>query len=337
MQQRRGVSRFLNNSQEARRRRGKRNAARKRRMATPGRSRDTRAGARRGCLPCCGKRPGRCKCWGAEAPEENRRLVQSLNRKALNRVIRHVAQADIVTFRDTADMPEYLLQCPRDHQEDMAYRWRIAFLWRSFSNPILWQALVGSGAVTPAREPNWLKMKTVCETFQKNELPLNGGLFRHTTLKHYRTTLNGKWLPAPKGNAARQVLSCRLAWQAMPTDAVQTYAENPCRDTFRKALHGFQAALSGKHGLTSGKYSDYSFKCMLDALLCDGSVSPRDVGTWPMGCPAYRRKLPQLFPGLPRNMFFMAACYYRSLIYRKHGFNIADSLAQLCWVHRAAD
>ena len=51
----------------------------------------------------------------------------------------------------------------------MAYRWRIAFIWRSFSNPILWQALVDSGAVTPAREPNWLKMKTLCETFQKKQ------------------------------------------------------------------------------------------------------------------------------------------------------------------------
>ena len=226
---------------------------------------------------------------------------------------------------------------PARSPRGMAYRWRKAFLWRSFSNPILWQALVDSGAVTPAREPNWLKMKTVCEIFQKNGRPLNGGFFRHTTLKHYRTTLNDKWRPAPKGNAARQALSCRLAWQAMPTDAVQTYAENPCRDTFREALHGFQAALSGKHGLTSGKYSDYSVKCMLDALLCDGSVSPRDIGTWPMECPAYRHKLPQLFPGLPRNMFFMAACYYRKLIYRTHGFHIADSLAQLCWAHRAGD
>ena len=74
---------------------------------------------------------------------------------------------------------------------------------------------------------------------------------------------------------------------------------------------------------------------MLDALLCDGSVSPRDIGAWPMNCPAYKHKLPQLFPGLPREMFFMAACYYHKLIYNKDGLHLGDSLAQLCWVHRA--
>ena len=117
VQHRRGVSRFLNNSEEARRRKGKRNA---KRMAARKRSRDTRTGSRAGCLPCCGKRPSRCKCWGAEAPKENRRLVKSLNRRVLKRTISHVARADIVTFRDTADMPEYRLQCLRDFREDMA-------------------------------------------------------------------------------------------------------------------------------------------------------------------------------------------------------------------------
>ena len=138
-----------------------------------------------------------------------------------------------------------------------------------------------------------------------------------------------------KGNAVRQAISCRLAWQAMPEGAARAYAENPCRDTFREAVRGFQAALSGKRGLTSGKCSDYAVKCMLGALLCDGSVPPRDIGTWPMECPAYRHKLPQLFPGLSRGMFFMAAGYFHKLMYRKHCFHIADSLAQLCWVHRA--
>ena len=54
-----------------------------------------------------------------------------------------------------------------------------------------------------------------------------------------------------------------------------------------------------------------------------------------MNCPAYKEMLPKLFPGISRNMFFMAACYYHKLTYKKHGFNFGDSLAQLCWVHRA--
>ena len=79
-----------------------------------------------------------------------------------------MAQTDINTFRDTADMPEYRNQCPRCDGEDMALRWMIAFLWRSFSNPILWRALQDSGAATPAREPNWVKLKTVSKSFRKN-------------------------------------------------------------------------------------------------------------------------------------------------------------------------
>ena len=102
-----------------------------------------------------------------------------------------------------------------------------------------------------------------------------------------------------------------------------------------EALHGVQLTLSGPHGLTRGKYSDYSIKCMLDALLCDGSLAPRHICTWPMECPAYKERRPKLFPGVPRNMFFTAACYYHSLIYRRHGFHFGDSLAQLCWTHRA--
>ena len=73
----------------------------------------------------------------------------------------------------------------------MAYRWRTAFLWRSFSNPILWKALEDSGAVSPAEEPNWTLLETAFQTFRGNSLPLNGGNFRHTTLKRYRASNPG--------------------------------------------------------------------------------------------------------------------------------------------------
>ena len=148
-----------------------------------------------------------------------------------------------------------------------------------FSNPILWKALQDTGAVTPGEEPNWKKMKIVFQSFYKNGLPLNGGYFRQTTLKHYRTSSQKEWCPAPAENATQQALACRLAWRALPEDEVRAFAKDPSRETFREACHKFQLALSGPDGLTSGKYSDYSVKCMLDALLCEGSyllvTSPR--------------------------------------------------------------
>ena len=102
-----GKCRFLNTTPEAIRRRGKRVASRKLRAATRTRSQDTRTGTRASCLPCCGKRPARCQCWRKQAPEENRLIVRKLNRKQLHIILQCVAQTDILTFRDTADMPAY--------------------------------------------------------------------------------------------------------------------------------------------------------------------------------------------------------------------------------------
>ena len=93
--------------------------------------------------------------------------MQALDIRELAKVQQHIANADILTYRDTADMPEYRRHCPRRANECIVYRWRLAFMWRRFSNPTLWQALVDCGAVTPAREPNWHKMKNVFEHFRR--------------------------------------------------------------------------------------------------------------------------------------------------------------------------
>ena len=261
--------------------------------------------------------------------------MQALDRRELAHIQQHIAQANILTYRDTADMPEYRRQCPRRAREGMPYRWRIAFLWRSFSNPILWQAFVDRGAITPAKEPNWKKMEAVLRRFQKNGLPANGGMFRATVLKKYRLGPDADWSTAPADKARRETLACKLAWRALPEQAVSAYGSRSSRDTFREALEAFRNALSGPKGLTQGKYSDYYVKCMLDALLCDGSLHPKHISTWPMDAPAYKDRLKKLFPNLPRRLFFLAGCYYHRLIYKAHNFHLGDSLAQLCWATRA--
>ena len=76
---------------------------------------------------------------------------------------------------------------------------------------------------------------------------------------------------------------------------------------FRDALHDFREKLSGPGGLTLGKYSDYSVKRMLGALLRDGSLPPRRISAWPTGCPAYIERSPRLFPGLQRIVLLQPA------------------------------
>ena len=129
--------------------------------------------------------------------------MRALDARAFGNVQKHIANADILTFRDTVDMPEYLRQCPRRASESMLYWRRMAFLWRSFSNPILWQALLDYGAVTPAKEPDWKKLETVLRRFIENGLPVGGGMCRTTTLKNTVCIIapNGDWhLPRAQPN-----------------------------------------------------------------------------------------------------------------------------------------
>ena len=109
-------------------------------------------------------------------------------------------------------------------------------LWRSFSNPILWQALLDCGAGTPAKEPDWKNLETVLRHFTENGLPVGGGIFRATTLKNTVCTLapNGdrhlpRTQPARHSRAAWRGELCQSNRSELTHKTLLgTPSENPC-------------------------------------------------------------------------------------------------------------
>ena len=118
-----GGSRFLNNSAEAKARRRDRLTKRKRRSNKGKKTlgakivkkavkrnqmgnrsgkvaktalKQNRMGNRSGCLPCCGHRPERCKCWREEsATEEDHQIMTMLDRTVLKNMIARIDKAEI--------------------------------------------------------------------------------------------------------------------------------------------------------------------------------------------------------------------------------------------------
>ena len=339
-----GVCRFLNDSRNAQKRRADRQRMRKARRNKKARARNSRAkppaaegrhGFRAGALPCCGRRPARCTCWCAKAPKKNKAVVALCDRDLVQKAVRRINNANILTFRDTADMPHFLSQCPGNPAQPMHYRWGIAMLWRCFSNFRFWKVVIASGAIQPAREPNWQLFEAALRAYERENLASHGGMFYTTMLTHYRLDVHSPFIAVTKMDSChREVCAYRAMWAALPRQELALFRAAPTRDTFKSAVTKFQTQLYGTEKLTKGKFNDYAVKCMLDALIINGTVSPRVLSTWPMKCPAYRKQLRILYPGLKPSEYFIAGCHWHYMIYKRHRFHIADSLAQLCWIER---
>lgn len=261
-----------------------------------------------------------------------------LSRSLLKKITTRITEAKILTSKDTADLPHFLKSYPPHRRAPMHYKWGIAMLWRCFSNPHTWSCLKKCGAIPPARQPRWDRVQKVLTEYERAGAPSHSGLFRTTTLTEYRTSANKNFtsvthLTSPE----RETLAYKTMWLALPRKELSTFAQQPTRATYKNALETFQDKLYGKNGLTKGKFNDYAIKCMLDALLVNNTVSRHDISTWPMQCPAYKTQLPKLFPGIKPRQFYRAACYMHSLIYAKHHFQLAESLAQLCWIKRGVN
>ena len=361
---RQGVTRFLNNSAQAKNRRRDRAAKRRSRCNQSKTSRGSnmppsnhakkrkycnssalpptkamkhkRVGNRSGQLPCCGKRPERCKCWRkGSATDDDRQIVGMLDRNVLKQMIVRIGKADILTYNDTADMPSFLRYFPPHRRAPMHYKWGIAMFWRCFSNTHLWSCLKKCGALPPAREPKWHIVQKILTEYETAGAPSHGGYFRTTTLTKYRTSGTQDFVSVTHlTSPARETLAYKTMWRALPKKELTVFARKPTRATYKNALETFQQQLYGKSGLTKGKFNDYAVKCMLDGLLVNKTVNRHVISSWPMQCPAYKSQLPILFPGIKPSQFYRAACYLHSRIYAKHHFTLADSLAQLCWIKR---
>ena len=297
---------------------------------------EKRVGNRAGCLPCCGRRPERCKCWcEASASEEDRKVIAMLKSSRLKTIIMQIGKAQILTYKDTADLPHFLRSFPKDRHAPMHYKWGIAMFWRAFNNPDFWSCLSKCGAIPLNKEPRWHIVQEVLAAYEKAGAPSHSGLFRTTMLREYRNATNEHFTCVRHlASAARETLAYKTMWLALPKKELKAFAQQPTRATFKIALESFQHRLYGKEGLTKGRFNDYAVKCMLDGLLVNNTVSRHVLSSWPMQCPAYKTELRVLFPGIKPAQFCRAACYMNRLIYAKHHLHLAESLAHLCWIKR---
>ena len=223
----------------------------------------------------------------------------TLKKRELNKIRHRLNSTEIISFRDTGDMPHFLTSYPANTHQPMHYKWGIAMFWRCFSNRHLWACLEKFGAVPPAEEPRWdIANKVFTECVRKSAAS-HGGVFRTPIMKSYRNSASEKLtsiehLPTPE----RETLAYKTMWKALPRTELAAFSKHATRDTFKNALEKFTKNLYGKEGLTKGKFNDYSVKCMIDALLVNDTVNRNIISPSPRQCPAYKAQLPNLFPGI---------------------------------------
>jgi hypothetical protein len=258
-----------------------------------------------------------------------------VDRSKLRKFIRRIAEAEILTANDTADMPHFKERYPDPSKYSMHWMWGTAMLWRCFSSHHTWRAFIESGALPLASEPRWEIVEKVLAAYEDDGETTHGGYFYTPILTHYRQSEQEEYNPvAHLPTATRETLAYKTMWSALPKTELAALKRDPCRDSFQRALEKFGHNLYGKHGLTKGKFNDYALKIMLDALLVNKTIDRNIISTWPMNCPAYKRQLPILFRHIKPSQYFKAACYLHYLIYARHHFHLGDTLAQLCWIER---
>ena len=192
-----------------------------------------------------------------------------------------------------------------------------------------------SGALPPAEEPRWEIVEKVLAAYEAQGEASHGGFFYTTLLTHYRQSEQDEFTSvAHLPTSSREMLAYKTMWSALPQTELAALKRVPCRDNFRRALEQYGHNLYGKHGLTKGKFNDYSLKMMLDALLVNKTIDRNIISTWPMNCPAYKTQLPVLFRHIKPSQYFKAACYLHYLVHARHNFHLGDTLAQLCWTQR---
>ena len=102
-----GSSRFLNSAPEAVARRSNRVKKREdRKLKRPAaKDKRVRTGSRAGALPCCGKRPERCPCWGEGAPDENRQVMAMLDKKKLKKICTRLDRNILILLLSISKLP----------------------------------------------------------------------------------------------------------------------------------------------------------------------------------------------------------------------------------------
>ena len=164
-----------------------------------------------------------------------------------------------------------------------------------------------------------------------SEPKLHGGLFRATLLTEYSADGGLTWKAAPRDGVKRDVLGLRLMWQALPRAAWRCYQENPTRDGFKAALLQFQENLAS---VQKSMFGDYMVKGALDVAVVSRAITPGTISAWPLRCPAFVKALPVFYPGIGRELWFLAFCHWHQFIGVSRNLSFPCALSQLCWDHR---
>ena len=288
---------------------------------------------------CCGRRKSHCICFTVG---RGFNIAKSFKRRLFQPIPTRVAQSQIQTWRDTADMPAYMRQIGWNDRMRYAWLFPIAFTWRRCSNEQFWTALQDMKAVLQNQLPNFALMEEAMRAFQARDVSYHGGLFFSAgALTQYRfgsAEKPGTWITCDSASdfITREIIALKVMWhvarQLEPSfDALQ---RNPTRQCWKACTEDFLKAL---HRHTKGIFSDYALKIALDGVLLSQPCLEAVVSWWPMQCTAYKKELPKLYPACKQTNddLFLAACHFhQSLKASFPRFYIHDSLAQTCWMKR---
>ena len=285
-------------------------------------------------MPCCGRRKENCRCYDSGT---GLALRKACKRSLLGALKRRVHASRIQYWRDTADMPQYARQVKCRKFEHLL---PMAFMWRHYSNAVLWQALMDNRAVHQDSPPSWPRVRITLETFARADAPVHGGFFYSgNVLRKYRYSTNANWIDCTHSdlsNVEKEMIALKVMWHVAHNmrGALNSLQRTPTRSGWKTCTETFINALRER---TTGMFAHYSLKICLDGVLVNNGSLMKVCSWWPMLCPAYQDELPKLYPGIKKTQkdLFLAACHFHAQMREEfHSMSMSESLAQLCWVKR---
>ena len=285
---------------------------------------------------CCGRRRQRCICATTGRGLE---IAQSFSKRQSDKLYASYQSSPIQTFLDVPDMAAYSEQV--DASMPYTLLWPYAFMWRFFSNPEFWRALMLIGAVSSQGPPVWSLVTQVMAEFEKHpKVSFASGLFYSGhLLQKYRYDPAKDWLicDASMSRIDRHIKGLQVMWYCC--DLLKVYLDElhiePTRAGYRACTAGLCEHLRIRVG---GLFGHYAIKIFLDAVFVS-QPSLKKVCCWfPMLCPAYQSMLPLVYTAVDAHSqedLWVAACQlYERFCRRGSRLSLPDVLAQLCWLKR---
>ena len=293
-----------------------------------------RSGSRAKPVECCGKLKKNCTCFKPGcAGRDISKAFQTRRGKAC---LKSLEMAEIVTDLDVWDVPLIRDSLEYDNEHDsLWWLWGCAMTLRLYNSEPTIKMLLPSLIQHRNNSPDYdgsfktalRKAYARADVADAKEPQMHGGLYRTPVLQSYSLDGGCSWLQAPEDRVARDVLGIRLVWRALPRATLTLYQQSPSRDFWKAALQQFQENLANS---VSGLAGDYMTKCMLDVVVMSGAVQHGTISHWPVNCPAYLANLQLLYPGVPKQMYFLAMCHWHAFMNETRILSFPAALAHLC-------